>query len=694
MQVQYDAEKRVWDLTWQHILLRLRLFDGLLWADYFGPAAWADTTAPQTPFGDVIWETRCMAGVSLAPDETAVQWELAEWSQPTPVSCVIRLCAVDQPVACHVRFDQDKESGLLLVHTEISNAGPDVMLDICHAVSAGLSLPDRVSEIVHLSGRWGAETQIQRLALSTTPIVLESRSGKTGFEYLPYVALLAPGYTFVVELAWSGNWVMPVRRLADGRVTVSAGLNDWGLRHRLRPGETLALPDVFALCVKGDLNAATQRLHDYRRRYPGPDNQHPVPVQFNSWYVYNEQVPVDQMKAAADAAAALGCEVFVLDAGWYTTEVENPNEGWWTRTGDWVVNARWFPNGLEELSDHCHSHGLDFGIWFEPEAVGASSVIRREHPEWLHAMGGRPAPPDQRGILNLGVPEARAFIRERIGRILRATKAEWMKWDFNTDLRQGGWAPGTPDELAHQDPLIAHYRGLYQLQREIREAIPSLTLEMCAGGGGRFDPAILTNSHVNWMSDQTNPLMNLAIHFGSQLAHCAFECNDWLVEWPPHSAVGAEADPRGDLAFRTRVAMLGSFGISARVERWTEDDKAMVKTHVNWYKQIIQPIILNGDQYLLTEAPPLDGNGDWAAVWYAAKNGERGVLFAFRLAGTDAHHLLRLPGLSPNARYRLRSPEGWTAERSGEELAEGLVVDLDEPYRSALVYVEQLSAVA
>lgn len=395
------------------------------------------------------------------------------------------------------------------------------------------------------------------------------------------------------------------------------------------------------------------------------------------------------MKAAADAAADLGCEVFVLDAGWYTTEVEQAGERWWARAGDWIVNPHWFPNGIEELSDYCHLHGLDFGIWFEPEAVGASAVVRREHPEWLHAIGGRPTPPDQRAILNLGVPEARAFIRERILRVLRATRAEWMKWDFNTDLRQGGWVPGLPAELTHQDPLIAHYRGLYQLQREIRDAIPNLTLEMCAGGGGRFDPAIMANAHVNWMSDQTNPLMNLAIHFGSQLAHCAFECNDWLVEWPPHSPIGAQSDPRGDLAFRARVAMLGSFGISAPVERWTEEEKSIVRTHVAWYKQIIQPIVLNGDQYFLTEPPPLDGNGDWAAVWYAAKNGERGVLFAFRLAGVDAHCLLPLPGLNREARYRLRAPEGWTAEYAGAELADGLVVDLDDFFRSALIYVEQ-----
>ena len=385
--------------------------------------------------------------------------------------------------------------------------------------------------------------------------------------------------------------------------------------------------------------------------------------------------------------------MFVLDAGWYTTEVENPNDGWWIRTGDWVVNRKWYPNGLEELSGFCHARGIDFGLWFEPEAVGPSAVIRREHPEWLHAIGGQVTPAGQRAVLNLGVPAARAFIRERILDTLYATKADWMKWDFNTDLRQGGWAPGTPDELACHDPLIAHYRGLYQLQAEIRQALPGLTLEMCAGGGGRFDPAILACSHVNWMSDQTNALMNLAIHFGSQLAHCAFECNDWLVEWPPHSGVGGEVDYRGDLPFRTRVAMLGSFGVSAPLDRWSDEDAAAVKTHVDWYEQIIQPIILNGDQYLLTDAPPLDGNGDSGGGLVRRPRPGTGRLFVFRLAGSDPQRLFALPGLGPEAMYRLRTPEGWTAIHTGAELAEGLLVDIDELYRSALIYVENTKGV-
>lgn len=282
MQAHYESNQSVWTLTWKDVLLRLRLVEGALYADYFGPAAWVDSAAMQPAINDAIWETHCLVSVGLAPDMALARWDLIDWSQPSPLSVAIRLRSTCAPLAARIDLCQEKDTGLLVMRTELTNESAAEVLRLNHAVSASLCLPAQIKEIVHLSGRWGAETQVQRLALPSTQIMLESRSGKTSFEHLPYVALLAPDYTFVFELAWSGNWQMSVRRLADGRVTVSAGLNDWGLRHTLRPGETLALPEVFAVCARGDLNAATQRLHDYRRRFPGPDNQHPVPVQFNT----------------------------------------------------------------------------------------------------------------------------------------------------------------------------------------------------------------------------------------------------------------------------------------------------------------------------------------------------------------------------------------------------------------------------
>lgn len=694
MDVVFEAEEQIWSFGWRSLRLHIRLLDGTLLADYFGPATVPAQTVPSLPgpeIFDALTATRADTAVQLAPGDRRVLWSLQSWAQTGPATVSITLQATNVPLQAVLSFAVDEETGILLRRTVLAHTGGGVDLEISHAGSMTVVLPPDVREVVHTSGRWGAETQVQRFALPQTALLLESRSGKTGFEFLPYVALLAPQHTYFTQLFWSGNWQYYIRRNPQGRVVLAGGLNSWGLRHTLSAGDTLALPDMLLGCVAGDLNAATQLMHRYLRRRR-PDSTRTIPVQFNSWFPYQGEPPVDTMKAYAARASALGCEIFVLDAGWYTTETENPDEGWWLRTGDWAVNRKLFPNGLEELSDYCREQGMDFGIWIEPEAVGPSAVIRREHLEWLHNVGGRIPPADQRAILNLGVPEARAWIRERMIALVRATKACWLKWDFNIDLAQGGWAEGLPPELTRQDPLVAHYRGLYLLEDELREAVPGMILEVCSSGGSRFDAEILSHAHAYWISDQTHPLMKLAIHFGSQLAHPPEQCNDWLVEWPPHEGqydpLRAAGGEQGDLAFRTRVAMLGSFGISAPVEKWSDDDVATFRKHAEWYKQFVRPVIQEGNQYLLTEPPPLDGNGDWAAIWYALPEGTRGTLFAFRLANGPRTRTFALPGLNPLSSYVVKSPEGWSATATGAQLAEGFAVEAEAPFRSVLLSVE------
>ena len=631
----------------------------------------------------------------VGPQRQPVLWHAIAAKQPGLASLALTLQATNAALRAEVTFEVDP-AGLLLCRRTVlrhDGEGPPVEL---RATLAGLfTVHAPIEQIFTLDGDWAAETQIRRARPGVTPLVLQSRSGKTGFGLQPWLALRTGAATCVCQMFCSGNWLM--RLLPDtAGATILGGFNTWRFRHVLAEGDSLALPTILFARAPGDLNRATQALHDWRRaRRPNPE--WPIPVQFNSWYPYYGEPNAETMLALVPQARRLGCEAFVIDAGWFRAEDDDSDADWTERTGDWRTSRRRFPNGLAEVATACRAQSLRFGLWFEPEVLGQLSAIRRRHPDWLHWPDGRKPADDERAVLNLGVSAAWASIRRRLSRLLANADVSWMKWDFNSDIHNGGWAPGLPAELTHQDPLVAHYEGLYGLLDAIRRDFPDLVLEMCSSGSGRMDGELMVHGHLNWMSDQPSPMRKLAIHFGSQLAHPAVVCNDWLVEWPPGVIEGYDDDTPGlaqlgDLPFRLRVAMLGSFGISARIDRWSAVDFATVAAHVALYRDRLRAIIQHGDQYLLTRSPDRDGDGDWAAIWYVAKDASAGVLFAFRLAGPDGLRVFDLPGLNSARTYRSTSFGGNpTLLPAGTPVLRFPVI-LDRHYRSELVLIEATEA--
>lgn len=676
-----------WTLRFAGNRFDLDFADGDLRNTYFGPDFAGEYLGlvDHHQNRDRLLTTRPEAAVHIGPNRDRVLWQTVS-ADIGETSLALVLAAPS--LMAKVEFILDAASGSILRRTTLTGQGGHDT-HISGALSFSLLIGEPITRITYLTGRWANETQVRSIVPEFSALQLESRSGKTGFEFQPYVALETPTGYVIAELLWSGNWQLNARtREADG--VVSGGLPDAGFAQLLASGDSLELPEAILVRVAGGLDAATRALHDRRRSLQlGVIPR--LPVQFNSWYPNPGDPEIGAMQRLASRAFELGCEIFVLDGGWHVNDSDPLGDDPWQSTGDWKPNPRLFPNGLEELSDHCHSIGIGFGIWFEPEGIGHSSSLRQRHPEWHHWINGIPPDPARRAILHLGIDAARTHVRDVMVDIIRRTGATWVKWDFNADLVSGGWPADAQEYLRRTDPVLAHCQGLYRLQEELREACPGLVLEMCASGGGRFDGRLLRHAQTSWMSDQAQPLCNLSIHFGSHLAHPARLCNDWLIAWPAADFVrhgGGDPDLRGDLPFRLRVAMLGTFGISAKLQNWSDADMAVTTAHIAWYKAYARDVIESGDQYHLTPAPPLDGVGEWAAMWYAAKDRTHGVGFLFRLNEGQPVKSFRLGGLDDSMRYRVIEFDGPTRECSGAELAAGIVFEVPEIYHSIAVRVE------
>ncbi len=72
---------------------------------------------------------------------------------------------------------------------------------------------------------------------------------------------------------------------------------------------------------------------------------------WNSWG-YQSSISEPVLRKAAQTAASLGVEVFVVDYGWARM------------LGDWREDPAKFPSGLRALSNYVRSLGMKFGLHF------------------------------------------------------------------------------------------------------------------------------------------------------------------------------------------------------------------------------------------------------------------------------------------------------------------------------------------
>ena len=83
------------------------------------------------------------------------------------------------------------------------------------------------------------------------------------------------------------------------------------------------------------------------------------------------------MREEMDGAAALGVELFVVDAGWYVGRRRERRLRLRVRaSATWQVDPARFPEACGALTDYAHELGMKFGIWVEPERVALSTVGR------------------------------------------------------------------------------------------------------------------------------------------------------------------------------------------------------------------------------------------------------------------------------------------------------------------------------
>lgn len=580
-------------------------------------------------------------------------------------------------------------SGLLRARATITNRAPeDYELQDLVVV---LPLAPEAHEILDLAGRWAKERVPQRHRVTVGTYRREVRRGRTGADSPTVLSAGVPGFGFRdgenwgVHVAWSGNHQSFVERMTSGRTVIGGGELLLPGEVVLAEGESYTSPWLYGAYGRG-LDDQAARFHRWLRSRP----QHPAsdrPVTLNVWEAVYFDHRLEPLLELAERAARVGVERYVLDDGWFRGRRDDS-----AGLGDWFEDPEVWPEGLHPLVDRVRALGMQFGLWFEPEMVNPDSDLARNHPDWILQVNGRlPLEARRQQVLDLTVPEASAYLLDRISALVTDYGLEYLKWDHNRDLVDAGSAATGRPRVHDQTHAV------YALLDELRRRHPGLEIESCSSGGARVDLGILERTDRVWASDCIDPLERQQIlRWTAQLLPAE------LVGSHIGSAVSHTTGRASSLDFRAITAMFGHFGIEWDINGLDDGELAAVAGWVALHKRF---------RSLLHSGTTVRGDAalrEVAVTGVVAADAAEALFSLSLLArpSTWPPGLVKLPGLDPDARYAITQVGG--AQASGQPFTApawqggdlvvggrvlgsmGLQVPLLQPEQAVLVHLRAL----
>lgn len=517
----------------------------------------------------------------------------------------------------------------------------------------------------NVHGHWGAEQQRFVQKVSYGKIVIENRRGISSHNHNPYFILdrdatETTGDVYFGALRRSGNFSGVVEQTPYGETLVQMGLNAHDFCLELKAGESFASPAVICGYSDCGFETMSHRLHRFAQDFILSEGLRPV--LYNSWEATEFGVTCEEQKKLAKKAQELGAELFVVDDGWFG-ERNGINNG----LGDWYVNEKKFPNGIDELIREVKSLGMMFGIWVEPEMVNPPTKLFAEHPDWIYHFDTRTSD-TSRGqyVLDLTKAEVKSFIYEMLDDLLSNHEIDYIKWDANRPISQTN---------LHRDLWYRHIEAVYDIVRELKKKHPHVLFEACASGGGRIDYGILGIFDDFWTSDNTDAYDRLTIQDSYSYIYPIKAMRAWVTDCP--NFISDRVIP---MKFRFHSAMMGSLGIGCNVLKFTEEDTRTAKEMIREYKEI-RPIIQEGTFYRLENPSPND-----YAVYEYQKDGE-GLIFVFLAQGKIGHRstMVRFRGLTADAVYTITLESGELKKSGAYLMQHGLELRLNGDYASTLI---------
>ena len=567
---------------------------------------------------------------------------------------VIHLKDAVYPVKVDLCYRAYKDVDLIEAWSEITNEEKGT---VTLTTFASAMLPIRRGNVwmSHLSGTWASEGYVNNELLTPGEFVIRNADG-TRNSHTDHAEVMFSldgkgqenvGRVIGAALVYGGNYKLKAVTDDTDYHYFFAGINEENSEYHLRKGETFKTPALALTFSIEGLSGASRNFHKWGRKYVLAHGSQLRDILLNSWegvYFDINQQGMDQMMADI---ASMGGELFVMDDGWFGTKYQRNSDN--CALGDWEVDRKKLPDGIEGLLRDAKKNGVKFGIWIEPEMTNTTSELYEKHPDWVVKAPKRDAVLGRGGtqlVLDLSNPKVQDYAFSIVDNLLsKYPEIAYIKWDANMGIMNHGSQYLSMTDQSHL--YIAYHQGLRKVVDRIRAKYKDVVIQCCASGGGRANWGMLRDFDEFWVSDNTDAFQRIYMQYGTSYFFPAIAMACHISAVPNHTVFRTTS-----LKYRIDVAMSGRLGMEIQPKNMTDEEKALCKKAISQYKEI-RPVVQMGDLYRLVS--PYDNEG-LASLMYVSEAKDKAVFYWWKMANFYNVHLprVKMAGLDANRIYKVR----------------------------------------
>jgi alpha-galactosidase len=505
-----------------------------------------------------------------------------------------------------------------------------------------------------LYGSWANEGRLEEIPLTHGMKVIKNKDGVRNSHTAHAEVMFSldgvpnerTGRVIGAALCYSGNYRLRVDTDDSNTHHFFAGINPNNSAYTLQRGETFVTPAVAFTYSDEGKGGVSRNFHRWGRNHRLAHGNVPRKILLNSWEGVYFDINEDGMAQMMSDISSMGGELFVMDDGWFGTKYPRNNDS--SSLGDWTVDTRKLPSGIQGLIDNANKNNIKFGIWIEPEMTNSVSELYEKHPEYIIKPTNR-EPVEGRGgtqlVLDLGNPKVQDVVFNIVDTLMtKYPQIDYIKWDANAPIMNHGSQYLTADNQSHL--MINYHKGLAAVCDRIRAKYPDLTIQACASGGGRANWGVLPWFDEFWVSDNTDALQRVYMQWGTSHFFPAIAMASHISAAPNHQTFRTIP-----LKYRIDVAMSGRLGMEIQPKNMTDDEKDLCRRAIAQYKQVRNTVQM-GDLYRLLS--PYDKQGA-ASLMYVEPDKSQAVFYWWKTETFCNQQLPRvtMDGLDPDKTYRV-----------------------------------------